>query len=313
MIIFFVCLIAVILIDIIAVDLISRYSCDRYCPKLPKFIAMGLIGKNSNKKKKYSRSRERADRLKNTPHNKYKIYSNDKLKLVGHYFHNDNSERIILAIHGWRSTWNYDFNGQYQFLMNNNCSILFIESRAHGESEGRYMYYGKKERFDVLLWIKFIRENISADLPIYIYGMSVGATTAIMASSDINDPNVLGIIADSASTSARDAGKITIKNIHLSPTLFYSQVRLDCRLRLKMDDNEYTALEALKTNKIPILIINGTKDRITPEFMAEKLYSNCLAPKTKVTFANAGHMKSFYADTGKYQAAILDFIKQCET
>ena len=142
--IFFVCLIAVILIDIIDVDLISRHSCDRFCPKLPKFIAMGLIGKNSNKKKRYSRSRERADRLKNTPHNTYQIHSNDKFKLVGHYFHNDNSKRIILAVHGWRSTWNYDFNGQYQFLMNNNCSILFIESRAHGESEGRYMYYGKK-------------------------------------------------------------------------------------------------------------------------------------------------------------------------
>lgn len=67
MIIFFVCLIAVILIDIIAVDLISRYSCDRQCPKLPKFITMGLIGKNSNKMKKYSRSRERADRLKTRP------------------------------------------------------------------------------------------------------------------------------------------------------------------------------------------------------------------------------------------------------
>ena len=76
---------------------------------------------------------------------------------------------------------------------------------------------------------------------------------------------------------------------------------------------KYTALEALKTNKIPILIINGTKDRIAPEFMAEKLYSNCKAPKTKVTFADAGHLKSYYADTGKYQASILDFIKQCET
>ncbi|MDE5984034.1 MAG: lysophospholipase [Eubacterium sp.] len=135
-------------------------------------------------------------------------------------FSKDNAERIIIAIHGWRSTWNYDFNGQYQFLADNNCSILFIESRAHGESEGRYMYYGKKERLDLLLWIKFVRENISKNLPIYIYGMSVGATTAIMASADITDNNVLGIIADSASTSARDAGKITIKNIHLSSLLF---------------------------------------------------------------------------------------------
>ncbi len=270
---------------------------------------MGLIGKNSKQKKKVSKIRERAEILKNAVHETVEIHSDDGLKLVGHYFPQDNAVRIIIAVHGWRSTWNYDFNGQYQFLADNNCSMLFIESRAHGESEGRYMYYGKKERFDLLLWIKFVRENISDDLPIYIYGMSVGATTSIMASSDIRDNNVLGIIADSASTSARDAGKITIKNIHLSPLLFYSQVRFDCRLRLKMDDNEYTALDALKTNKIPLLIINGTKDRIAPPFMAESLYNNCKAPKEKVTFNHAGHMKSYYLNPHKYQEAVLDFLK----
>ena len=191
---------------------------------------MGLIGKNKKKKKKVSKSRERAEILKNAVHETVEIHSDDGLKLVGHYFPQDNAVRIIIAVHGWRSTWNYDFNGQYQFLADNNCSMLFIESRAHGKSKGRYMYYGKKERFD-------------------------------------------------------------------------------CRLRLKMDDNEYTALDALKTNKIPLLIINGTKDRIAPPFMAESLYNNCKAPKEKVTFNHAGHMKSYYLNPHKYQEAVLDFLK----
>ena len=165
MILFFICLTAIILVDIILVDLISRYSCDRYCPQLPKFISMGLIDKHSKQKKTFSESRQRAEKLKNTAHKKYEIASNDGIKLIGHYFPRENAERIIIAVHGWRSTWNYDFNGQYRFLADNNCSVLFIESRAHGESEGRYMYYGKKERFDLLLWIKFVSENISDNLP----------------------------------------------------------------------------------------------------------------------------------------------------
>lgn len=165
MILFFICLTAIILVDIILVDLISRYSCDRYCPQLPKFISMGLIGKHSKQKKTFSESRQRAEKLKNTAHKKYEIASNDGIKLIGHYFPKENAERIIIAVHGWRSTWNYDFNGQYRFLADNNCSVLFIEPRAHGESEGRYMYYGKKERFDWLLWIKFVSENISDNLP----------------------------------------------------------------------------------------------------------------------------------------------------
>ncbi|MDE5984033.1 MAG: hypothetical protein K2H13_02115, partial [Eubacterium sp.] len=67
-------------------DLISRYSCDRYCPQLPKFVTMGLMGKKSKQKKKFSKSRERAEKLKNTTHEKYDIYSEDGLKLVRHYF-----------------------------------------------------------------------------------------------------------------------------------------------------------------------------------------------------------------------------------
>lgn len=92
------------------------------------------------------------------------------------------------------------------------------------------MYYGKREYDDLKRWILFVRENISSHLPIYLYGMSAGAAAAIMVSNNISGLNVCGIIADSASTSARDAGKMTIKNIHLSPLIFYSQVRLDCYL-----------------------------------------------------------------------------------
>lgn len=108
------------------------------------------------------------------------------------------------------------------------------------------MYYGKKEYDDLKRWILFVRKNISPKLPIYLYGMSAGAAAAIMISPELEGLGVYGIIADSASTSARGAGKMTIKNIHLSPLIFYSQVRLNCYIRLGIDDNEYTPLEAIK-------------------------------------------------------------------
>lgn len=45
--------IAILLIcaDIIIVDLIARYSCDRNCPKLPSFLSQGLVGKKATKRK----------------------------------------------------------------------------------------------------------------------------------------------------------------------------------------------------------------------------------------------------------------------
>ena len=311
----YVIIIAVLLLiaaDIVTVDLIARYSCDRLCPKLPSFLSQGLVGKKAGKKKRFSKSRARAQELKAAADKRFEILSGDGLKLVAHYYPCENADRIIIALHGWRSTWDYDFNGQYEFLHSQNCSILFTEARAHGESEGRYMYYGKKEYDDLKRWILFVRENISADLPVYLYGMSAGAASAIMVCNDAKGLGIYGVIADSASTSARAAGKMTIKNIHLSPLIFYSQVRFDCYLRLKMDDNEFTPEMAIADSQTPILLIYGTKDRLAPPYMAQKLYDLCKAPKQMVEFKNAGHMKSYYTDPEKYQKALLDFFDRNE-
>lgn len=302
----------IIVLDIVIVDLIARYSCDRYCPKLPDFLSQGLVGKKAGKTKRVSESRIRAEKLKETADIRYEIMSEDGLKLVANYYPKENAKRIVIALHGWRSSWNYDFNGQYSFLHNEGCSIFFPQARSHGESEGRYMYYGKKEYDDLKRWIIFIRSHISKDLPIYLYGMSAGGGTAIMTSPYVKDMGVCGVIADSASTSARDAGKMTIKNIHLSPLIFYSQVRLDCYLRIGMDDNEFTPLDAIKKSEIPILIIYGSKDKLAPENMAKSLYNACNAPKEIMKFENAGHMKSFYTDPERYKKAVLKFFDENE-
>lgn len=50
----YVIIIAVLLLiaaDIVTVDLIARYSCDRLCPKLPSFLSQAC-GQKSGKEKK---------------------------------------------------------------------------------------------------------------------------------------------------------------------------------------------------------------------------------------------------------------------
>ena len=83
---------------------------------------------------------EYAERLKNTPHETVEIESHDGLKLVGHWFENEDPKRIILAAHGWRSHWYRDFAYSFQFLREQGCSILYIEQRAQGASEGKYFF-----------------------------------------------------------------------------------------------------------------------------------------------------------------------------
>ena len=77
------------------------------------------------------------------------------------------------------------------------CRYVEIEGGGHGESGDRYLYYGKKERFDIAGWTEYAARNLTADIPIYVMGMSAGALSTLMSVSAGLHKNTKGIILDS--------------------------------------------------------------------------------------------------------------------
>ena len=302
-----------VILDIVFVDWMTRYACDSRCPDPPANIAQGLLGKKAKKINTNSPSRVRAEELKKLADETVVITNREGMKLSGHWYRCEQPKRIILAGHGWRSSWNYDFNGPYKFLHHCGCSVLFIEQRCHGSSEGRYYYHGKKERFDYVDWVEYIVKEYPDNLPIYVYGLSMGGASAIMSTTAGIHERVKGVIADSAYTSAQDTGLQTISNIGVPPEFFYSQVRIDYKLRLKMADNAYTTIDALRENtKIPILFISGTKDKIATVKMQKELFSICKTPKLQLIVEGAGHMKSYYQEPQEYEKIVREFFEMIE-
>ena len=74
----------------------------------------------------------------------------DGTRLVGHWFGQEDAERIIVAMHGWRSSWCNDFGIVADFWFENGCSVIFAEQRGQGESGGEYMGVCLLERHDCL-------------------------------------------------------------------------------------------------------------------------------------------------------------------
>ena len=57
-----------------------------------------------------------------------------------------------------------------------------MEQRCCGESEGKYITFGAKEKWDVQRWAIYVSERNKEKLPIYLYGQSMGASAVLMAS-----------------------------------------------------------------------------------------------------------------------------------
>jgi hypothetical protein len=104
------------------------------------------------------------------------IESFDGTKLVGHWYPCDNEERVIVAMHGWRSRWYKDFGALSEYWHTHGCSIIFAEQRGQNKSGGDFMSFGILERRDCLEWAKWAENKTNAQKPVYLMEKVPGDT-----------------------------------------------------------------------------------------------------------------------------------------
>lgn len=250
-----------------------------------------------------------AEQLKNKDCEIVEITVADGTKLVGHLRTCENAKRIIIAMHGWRSSWAKDFGFIADFLHDNGCHVLYAEQRGQGSSGGDYIGFGLTERFDCLDWIKWVNEQRYGDLPVYLFGISMGASTVLMAAGSELSGNVHGIIGDCGYTSPFAIWKyVTENDLHM----YYDDVRRSvaddiCRKKIQFGSNDYSCTEALKNGKVPVLFIHGTDDSFVPVGMSYENYKACASPKRLFVVPGAEHGMSYVVDKAGYEQTVKQF------
>lgn len=247
------------------------------------------------------------ERLSAKPHTIIQIESSDGIKLTGHWLSVEHPKRIIVAMHGWRSAWDNDFGMIADFLFQNDCSVLFAEQRGQGRSGGKYMGFGLMERHDCLEWISWVNEQTGGEYPVYLCGISMGASTVLMAGGLELPNNVRGILADCGYTSAVDIWKHVAKNLHLSYGMCGGPAGRVAQKRLRMAMDSESCPQALERCKVPVLFIHGTDDRFVPIEMTYENYKACVAPKRLLVVPGAEHGMSYLVDPNSYEAAVKAF------
>ena len=256
----------------------------------------------------YRTAQEKAAKLTQTEMQQIEITAHDGVSLIGHWYPCDGAERIIVAMHGWRSNWAWDFGTVTEFWREHKCSILYAEQRGQGASGGNYMGFGMIERYDCLDWVNWICENIPGSTPIYLAGISMGASTVLMAADLPLPERVHGILADCGFTSAKAIWQhVTEDNLHLSYRRREKYVDHLCRRRIHCGAEEVSTVKALSQTHIPVLFIHGTADTFVPVEMTYENYDACAGPKMIHIVEGANHGLSYFADPDGYKAVTLNF------
>lgn len=257
---------------------------------------------------------EKKEKLEKTPHEIAEIVVPDGTHLVGHLFRAEEPRRAVIAMHGWRSCWSKDFSIIADFLMENNCTVLFPEQRGQGESDGEYMGFGMIERYDCLEWIRWMNDNGFSGLPLYLAGVSMGASTVLMTSGFEDLPeNVKGILADCGFTSAKAIWKhISEENLHIPYVRHEKRVDDLVRKRIDLNSDAYSTLDAMETNVTPILFVHGSGDTFVPVEMTMENYEACKAPKKLLIVEGANHGMSYVEAREEYESAVKKFWQELE-
>ncbi len=217
----------------------------------------------------FEKSLEYIDAL---PSQRFFIKSFDGLRLAATYYNNDNSDTTILLFHGYRSDGKFDFACAVKFYFELGLNVLVVDQRCNGESGGKLITFGIKERYDVLSWTNFINQKF-APKNIFLSGVSMGATTVMMAANlDLPD-NIRGIIADCGFTAAPDIiKKVALQAFKINATPILPLLNTMCKLFGKFDLYETTTIKSLSESDIPIFFIHGKCDGFVPCEMTETSY-----------------------------------------
>ena len=256
------------------------------------------------------------------------IQSEDGLKLHARLMDQSGAKGTVLMFHGYRTHPEVDFSASSQVYYECGNRIVHIDQRAAGESEGKYIGFGVLESRDCCLWAQYIANRFGTDQKIILAGLSMGASTVLMATAHHEDrrvrincspeepmevsmtlpKNVTGIVADSAFSSPYDIIKKRIRTTyHCNGRLLTIAIGIWSRMLAHYSLKELSVPDVMKHNTIPVLLVHGTEDSNVPVEMTVKIAENCQAPKQVLLVKGAEHGTGYLVDNEAYKKALQEF------
>ena len=249
------------------------------------------------------------DKLLSYPFEEVSIRAKDGGLLYAKYYHVTDGAPVDICFHGYRGTGIRDMSGFAKVAMDVGHNLLIVDMRAHGKSKGRYLSFGQKESGDCKRWVNYVINRFGSDVKICLSGVSMGASTILMANRFNLPDNVKCMVADSPYASPKDILISVLENKRLKAKLLYPIIAFSGMLFGGISLPTITADEAVKKSNIPTLIIHGEEDSFVPCEMSKKI-ATARSGIERHTFKGAEHVGSSLTDTERYTNLVANFITE---
>ena len=245
------------------------------------------------------------------PYEAVTITSVDGKKLFGRYYHVADGAPVQIQFHGYRGCAVRDFCGCTTFARKMGHNVLVVDQRCHGQSEGRTITFGIRERYDCQSWANYAYQRFGKEIPLILAGVSMGATTVLMASALELPDTVCAVVADCPYSTPKAIISKVAGEMGLPEKPAAAMCCLGALLYGHFRVTGCSALDSVKATKLPVLLIHGEADQLVPCDMSRDIYEACASDKELQTFPGATHGMSYLEDPQRYEATVRSFLERC--
>ena len=253
--------------------------------------------------------------INETPHEWVFIKSFDGIRLAARFLpckdSEKNSNKTIILFHGYRAAGGRDYCCAVKMYHDFGLNVLLVDQRCHGKSEGKLITFGVKESYDAVSWAEYISRRFGEDTPIFLSGLSMGATTVMLSTGRNLPQNVRGVVADCGFTSPAEIISLVAKrNFNIESVLLMRILDLMCRITANFSLYEMSTEQILQNSNVPILFIHGLEDNFVPFEMSVRSHAAATADKEIYLIEKATHGCSFLVEPQKISDALKNFFEK---
>ncbi|MFZ5354885.1 MAG: alpha/beta hydrolase [Bacillota bacterium] len=249
--------------------------------------------------------------------NKLSLQTSDGLNIVAYEVYAPNPKAVVIFLSGIHNPSVTAFYGHSKLLLEKGYASILVEMRAHGESEGDVICVGFKEYLDTEAAVEYIKNDTRyKDVPIVVFGLSMGGATAINSIGEI--PEIDGLISLSAYSSWEDAfhdNMLLMDSPKFLAAIQKPFVKLYTTFKYGFESfNISPKKEIKKLGNRPALLMHSKDDSQVPFASFERIMAN--APKHVETWVREGDLHLILKDASflepekdkEYTETILSFL-----
>jgi uncharacterized protein len=213
----------------------------------------------------------------------------------------------VVVAHGVGDTLE-SFTGVAERLNERGHTVLLLDMRGHGGSEGRYTTLGAKESDDVRAALAHLRSRALAPSGFVLMGFSMGSAAVLRAA--VLEPEVRAVVVEAPFDTYRDTiarhGRLLYGLPRWFPLTPLAIAFAEWRAGFRADDVDLVAAAA-RTHAALLAIADGDDDRMPPE-VVRRVYDAHPGPKQFWIAPGAGHVGA--SGLGEYWGVVIGFLEK---